>query len=126
MGHPARGRPSASTCTLRAHVHVTSRAPTSTQTDSSRARESIRLRVQPPVIKPRTSHPPFVRVPGCICVWYLWDTYVGMVKAVSRQRDRENSTRGETDRWETREGAGGDEFGVELSANEGTEAGGRG
>jgi len=51
---------------------------------------------------------------------------IGVVKAVSRQWDRENSTRGETDRWETREGAGGDEFGVELSANEGTEAGGRG
>jgi len=50
---------------------------------------------------------------------------IGVVKAVSLWK-RENSTRGETDRWEAWEGAGGDEFGVELSANEGTEAGGRG
>lgn len=51
---------------------------------------------------------------------------VGVVKAVSRWWNGENSTEGETDRRKGWEGAGGDEFGVELSANEGTEAGGRG
>lgn len=51
---------------------------------------------------------------------------VGVVKAVSRRWNGESSSRGETDRWKEREGARGDEFGVELSANEGTEAGGRG
>lgn len=61
-----------------------------------------------------------------MCVCGICGMRIGVVKAVSRRRNRENSTRGETDRWEAREGAGGDEFGVELSANEGTEAGGRG
>lgn len=53
---------------------------------------------------------------------------VGVVKAVSRwwngenrHPERERQIDGKGGR-----GAGGDEFGVELSANEGTEAGGRG
>lgn len=73
-------------------------------------------------------NPPLVRVPECVyvCVCGICGMRIGVVKAVSRRRNRENSTRGETDRWEAREGARGDEFGVELSANEGTEAGGRG
>lgn len=61
------------------------------------------------------------------CVRYLWDAYRGGKSDLAAAEQREQHTRGETDRWEARgpvrEGM---EFGVELSANEGTEAGGRG
>lgn len=59
-------------------------------------------------------------------MWYLWDAYRGGKSGLAAVEQREQHQRGETDRWKAREGAGGDEFGVELSANEGTEAGGRG
>lgn len=59
-------------------------------------------------------------------MWYLWDAYRGGKSGLAAVEQREQHQRGETDRWEAREGAGGGEFGVELSANEGTEAGGRG
>lgn len=128
MGHPARGRPSAPTCTHRAHTHTRDvRIYADRLVSGTKAYVSA---CTTPIIKPRTrahtvAHPRTYVCPNTY-VCGICGMRIGVVKAVSRRRNRENGTRGETDRWVAREGAGGDEFGVELSANEGTEAGGRG